>query len=90
MVEPDGLGLSPRLCTDIRYWQKWYDGVSHLAYEAKFAVLGDRFDEVGMQLAKRVQEELGPGYQVVYQAQGGWRLAHPNTPVSPISVSQNR
>ena len=40
MVEPNSIAPSPTLCTDIRYWQKWYDGVFHLVNEEKVLYSG--------------------------------------------------
>ena len=82
MTAPSDLGLSPCLCSDLRHWQGWFDGVFHLCYQDLWAVLGDRFDLVGKQLAERVAKELGAAYHVEYQPQGGWRRASPGEPVA--------
>ena len=73
MTPPAELGLSDRLAGDFRSWQWWFDGVVDLCgVEERFAILGDRFDEVGRQLAERVAAELGPAVRVTYGPQGGW------------------
>jgi hypothetical protein len=86
MVWPADLNLSAALWSDLRDWQRWFNGVfdRHRA-EERYTVLGDAFDEAGKQLAERVAQELGAEYQVVYEPQGGWRLASPDPPV-PISI----
>ena len=72
---PEELGLSDKLVRDFQLWQDWFDGVVGLCgLEGRFEVLGDRFDEVGRQLADRVVAELGPAIGVGYVAQGGWCL----------------
>jgi hypothetical protein len=79
MTPPSDLGLSDKLASDFRSWQWWFDGVVDLCgLEERFAVLGDRFDEVGRHLAERVAAELGPSVRVTYGPQGGWclRLGH--------------
>jgi hypothetical protein len=86
MIQPSELGLSPRLCSDIFWWQKWFDGVFNLTADhvERFRLLGQGFDEIGKLLADRVQQELGSDWQVLYEPQGGWRLARPNDVVEPI------
>jgi hypothetical protein len=72
---PEELGISPILCSRLRCWQRWFDGVFELCgVEERFEVLGERFDEIGQQLAKQVAAELGPDFRVLYGPQGGWCL----------------
>ena len=78
MTPPAELGLSPGLCRDIQLWQGWFDGVFHHCPDGeRYAALGHRFDEAGKRLAERVARELGAGWQVWYEPQGGWRLEEP-------------
>jgi hypothetical protein len=67
MTPPAELGLSDKLSSDFRSWQWWFDGVVDLCgLEERFEYLGDKFDEVGRCLAKRVAAELGPSIRVTY------------------------
>jgi hypothetical protein len=73
VTPPEDLGLSDKLVRDFQLWQGWFDGVVGLCgMEGRFEVLGERFDEVGRQLAERVASELGQAVSVGYVAQGGW------------------
>ena len=73
MTPPAELGLSDKLVGNFRSWQWWFDGVVDLCgLEERFEYLGDKFDEVGRQLAERVAAELGPSVRVTYGPQGGW------------------
>ena len=73
MTQPAKLGLSDKLVYDFRSWQWWFDGVVDLCgLDERFVFLGDKFDEVGHQLAERVAAELGPSIRVTYGPQGGW------------------
>lgn len=73
MTPPSELGLSDQLVYGFRSWQRWFDSVvDQCGLEKSFAALGDKFDEVGWQLAERVAAELGPSVHVVYVPQGGW------------------
>jgi hypothetical protein len=75
MTPPAELGLSDKLAFDFRSWQWWFDGVVDLCgLEERYEYLGDKFDEVGRQLAERVAAELGPSVRVTYGPQGGWCL----------------
>jgi hypothetical protein len=86
VADPGELGLSLPLRFRLHSWQRWYEGVFHLFQEhERFLALGDRFDEVGKQLAGQVAQELRAGYQVFYEPQGGWRHTTPGPPV-PIMV----
>lgn len=70
---PAELGLSEKLVRDVGSWQKWFDGVVELVgLENRHNVLGDQFDETGLQLAERVAAELGAEVSVFYSPQGGW------------------
>jgi hypothetical protein len=91
MTPPLELGLSHRLCSDLHLWQKWFDGVFGLTanHVERFKLLGQGFDEVGMQLAYRVLQELGVEWQVMYEPQGGWRLDRPDDIVEPIKCNSN-
>ena len=76
---PSELGLSKKLVSDILCWQKWFDGVVSLCgFDKSFEVLGDKFDEIGQQIAKQVAVEMGNSVRVIYAPQGGWcrRLGH--------------
>jgi hypothetical protein len=82
MTWPPEFGLSPHLGADLRTWQHGFDDVfSRCDPPERYAVLGDRFDEAGQRLSERVAQELGDGYQVVYEPQGEWRLASPGPSV---------
>ncbi|MSQ97367.1 MAG: hypothetical protein EXR98_22830 [Gemmataceae bacterium] len=73
MAPPADLGLSNKLVGDFRSWQMWFDGaVNSCGLEERFEPLGDKFDEVGRQLAETVAAELGKSVRVVYVPQGGW------------------
>ena len=73
MTPPAELGLSEKLVYDFRSWQSWFDSVVDLCgLDERFKCLGDKFDEVGQQLAQRVAIELGSTVRVTYGPQGGW------------------
>src|SRR5436305_9959486 len=52
MTDPAELGLSSCLCSDLHFWQRWFDGVfHHCPPEERCGALGNQFDEVGKHLA---------------------------------------
>jgi hypothetical protein len=68
VTQPAELGLSTKLVADFRLWQRWFDAVSDLCgLEDRFEYLGDKFDEVGRELAERWCRKLGPGRSLVVQ-----------------------
>lgn len=73
VTQPAELGLSKQLVADFQLWQRWFDAVVNLrGLEDRFDYLGDKFDDVGRELAERVAAELGQAVRVVYEPQGGW------------------
>jgi hypothetical protein len=74
VTQPADLGSSKTLTADFVLWQRWFDAVADLlGLENRFDYLGDKFDEYGRELARRLAAELGKGVRVVYSPQGGWR-----------------
>ena len=73
VTQPAELGLSKQLVADFQLWQRSFDAVVSLrGLEDRFDYLGDKFDDVGLELAQRVAAELGKVVRVVYEPQGGW------------------
>jgi hypothetical protein len=73
LTTPAELGLSAELASRFRAWQRWFDDAAFLCgLDNIRETLGNRFDEVGRQLAERAASELGPAARVTYGPQAGW------------------
>jgi len=70
MVDPEGLGLSVELASDLRAWSEWKD--LHSEYGGGRAATDQQYrawSEQGRKLARRLSEETG--VEVVYREDRG-------------------
>jgi hypothetical protein len=65
-VLPDSLTVSDALMSDLWRWAAEFDALADSMYSWPSSARRDDFAETGLTLARRLQAELGPTFEILY------------------------